>query len=487
MRLEEFEFDAERGWPRLQRRVRHSTPKTIAGRQHELTAGGAFAQGQFKLSDERSGEDFMRMIKFSVFVLLCAAFPALSAQAANDRSVALVLDASGSMNAALPDGATRMRAAKDAVARLVTTLDPQTRLALRTYGDRSPTAKKDCKDTNLLNAFDAVATNGTDIVDNARSLQPQGYTPITYALTLAAQDLASEEAASHVVVLVSDGQETCQGDPCAAAKALADADAKLVVHTVGVGVNAVTRGQLQCIARMARGSYFDTNGAAELADALGKAAVAPVKKRELSGIALGVLKMKAIGLVEIFGSDGQKVGALNQISPEARLAPGIYSVKLGKQIWKGVEIRSRETTELKPGYLEIAPLGDPFVEIVEPETEEPIHRMFWLEQKKMMLPGAYLVKFGKLSWPGLVEVKPGETTRLQTGRLNIKSKITMYVMLRDVEGQEILETSSRRIALPPGSYVLEVDSRRFIKSLTDEQRRIPIEMNPGEELEMPFE
>jgi hypothetical protein len=429
----------------------------------------------------------MRMMKFSVSVLLCAAFPALSAQASNDRSVALVLDASGSMNAALPDGAPRMKAAKDAVARLVTTLDPQTRLALRTYGDRSPTAKKDCKDTNLLNAFDAVAANGADIVGNARAIRPQGYTPITYALTLAAQDLASEETASRVVVLVSDGQETCQSDPCAAAKALADADAKLVVHTVGVGVNAVTRGQLQCIARMARGSYFDANGAAELADALSKAAVAPLKKRELSGLALGVLKMRAIALTQILNAEGKQVGVLNQVQNEARLAPGIYNVKLGKQIWQGVEVRSRETTELKPGYLEIAPLGDPFVDVVEPETEEPIHQMFWLEQKKMMLPGAYLVKFGKLSWPGLVEVKPGETTRLQTGRLNIKSKISMYVMLRDVEGQEILETSSHRIALPPGAYVLEVDSKRFIRSLTDEQRRIPIEINPGEELEIPIE
>jgi hypothetical protein len=421
-----------------------------------------------------------------LIALPCATASTLPA-GAQDSSVALVLDASGSMKAALPDGATRIDAAKTAIARLVTTVDRRTRLALRIYGDQSPTSKKDCKDTRLLGGFDAVEANGAAIVEQTRAIQPQGYTPITYALTLAAQDLGTEEANARAVVLVSDGKETCQGDPCAAAKALADADAKLVVHTVGVGVDALTRGQLQCIARMGRGSYFDANSAAELTVALGKAAVEPVKTREVSGIGLGVLKMKAVGLAQILNTDGNVVGALNEVQSEARLAPGIYSVKFGKQIWQGVEIRPRETTELKPGYLEISPLGDPFVEVTEPETEEQIHRMFWLEQRKMLFPGQYEVKFGNLLWPGLVEVKPGETTRLRVGRLDIKSKLSMYVRVIDKQGQEILETSSRRIALPPGSYVLEIDSRKFFKSLTDEQRKIPVELNGNEVLAVPVD
>ncbi len=423
-------------------------------------------------------------------LLISLSFVALSALPAyaQDRSVLLVLDASGSMKAALPDGTTRMDAAKTAVGRLVATLDRRTRLGLRVYGDQSPTAMKDCKDSRILSAFDALEANGAGIVQQARAIRPQGYTPITYALTLAAQDVSGEEANARAVVLVSDGKETCQGDPCAAAKALADADAKLVVHTVGVGVDAVTRGQLQCIARMARGSYFNADSAAELTAALGKAAVEPVKTRELGGTALGILKMKAVDLVEIFGADGKQVGALNQVQGEQRLAPGVYSVKLGKQRWRGIEIRARETTELKPGYLEIGPLGDPFVEVLEPETEEQIHRMFWLEQKKMLLPGRYEVKFGNLPWPGPVDVTPGETTRLRTGRLDIKSKLgAMYIRVTDKQGQEILETSAHRIALPPGDYVLEIDSRKFFKSLTDARRRIPVELNAGEVLAVPVE
>jgi hypothetical protein len=73
-------------------------------------------------------------------------------------------------------------------------------------------------------------------------------------------------------VLVSDGKETCEADPCAAAKALAAVDAKLVVHTIGAGVDEPTRSQLQCIAAAARGGYFDANSTVELAAVVGKAA-----------------------------------------------------------------------------------------------------------------------------------------------------------------------------------------------------------------------
>ncbi|MPZ35436.1 MAG: VWA domain-containing protein [Rhodospirillales bacterium] len=202
--------------------------------------------------------------------------------AESGRSIALVLDASGSMGARFPDGTSRMDAATAAVVQLVNTLPPDTRLAFRAYGHQSAQNAKNCRDTALLVPFGSVAANKQAIIEQARSLQPRGYTPITYSLTLAAQDLASEEAPSNVVVVVSDGKETCESDPCTAAKALAETDAKLVVHTVGVGVDAETRGQLQCIASNARGSYFDANSAPALARAVGTAAVAEAKPRETS-------------------------------------------------------------------------------------------------------------------------------------------------------------------------------------------------------------
>ncbi len=439
-----------------------------------------------------------RIGEISLISLFCAVLSAGTAQAAGDRSIALVLDASGSMKAAMPDGKTRIDAAKAAVVQLVTTLPPETRLAFRAYGHQSPTAKKDCKDTSLLTPFGAVSANKTVVAEQARSLQPQGYTPITHALTLAAQDLSAEEATSRVVVLVSDGKETCEADPCAAAKALAEADAKLVVHTVGIGVDTVTRGQLQCIARVARGSYYDANNSAELASVLGKAAVKeaqveePAKKKQVTaGVGLGVLKMRGTSLIRVINAEGKEVGLLNQTQDELRLAPGVYSAAFGKQRWTGIDIQPRQTTEIKPGYLEIKLMGDQFIDVLEPETEEQSAQIFWTEPRITLIPGQYHVKFGELSWPGMVEVKPGETTKLTAGRLNIENKMgVMFVAIKDLEGKLLIEQDVRaqsRIAVPAGRYVVEIDSRGFFKSLTDEQRRSTIDIAEGEEVAFKIE
>jgi von Willebrand factor type A domain len=205
----------------------------------------------------------MLRISWYIATLILPALPNI-ATAADSRAVALVLDASGSMKEHLPDGVTRMDAAKHAVAKLVATLPGDTRLAFRAYGHQSPTKDKNCTDTALLSPFGSVKQVKDTIVAKVNALVPQGYTPISYVLQQAASDLTSEEATLHTVVLVSDGKETCSGDPCAVAKSLAEADAKLVIHTIGAGVDGATREQLTCIANAARGTYQDAANTAEL-------------------------------------------------------------------------------------------------------------------------------------------------------------------------------------------------------------------------------
>ena len=68
-----------------------------------------------------------------------------TALAQDSRSIALILDASGSMNARLASGGTRMEAAKAAVGAFLGNLDPTTRLSYRVYGHQSPTRAKNCK------------------------------------------------------------------------------------------------------------------------------------------------------------------------------------------------------------------------------------------------------------------------------------------------------------------------------------------------------
>jgi len=206
-----------------------------------------------------------------VACLVLGAAVAANSPAYAGKSIALILDASGSMNAKLPEGRTRIDAAKAAVEEIIGKLPGDVRVSLRAYGHQSPTARHDCRDTELLVGFDSLAANRDAIIARSRTIRAQGYTPITSVLKLSAEDVGKENAVPRVVVLVSDGKETCEGDPCAAAKALADANASLVVHTIGFAVDTAAKFQLQCIARVARGKYWDADGAGRLAAALGEA------------------------------------------------------------------------------------------------------------------------------------------------------------------------------------------------------------------------
>ena len=187
----------------------------------------------------------------AVLVVALAAQPG----AQESRSIALILDASGSMNAKLATGGTRIDAAKAAVAAFVAKLDPNIRIGYRVYGHQSPTSARNCKDTELMVDFGPASANRDAILAKTQTVKAQGYTPITYVIELAARDIAKEPG-SRTIVLVSDGKETCPGDPCAAAKALAEADASLVIHTIGFNVDAAARFQLQCMARVGARHLF---------------------------------------------------------------------------------------------------------------------------------------------------------------------------------------------------------------------------------------
>ena len=199
-----------------------------------------------------------------------AVLPAAAlAQSCNtaDRSVLLILDASGSMNASCRTAkpASRSRSARSRV--WPGFIPAQAQLSLRLYGAQSAVSRKNCEDTHVGVPFGPAGGQRRDrgAVDGAKA---QGYTPIAYSLGQAANDFPAD-AKERVIVLVSDGKETCQGDPVVAARALAAKG--ITVHTVGFIVDTAARGQLQAIARVTGGTYFDAPVGPELPDTLKKA------------------------------------------------------------------------------------------------------------------------------------------------------------------------------------------------------------------------
>ena len=135
------------------------------------------------------------------------------AKASQSPAKVIVLDASGSMWGKI-DGKAKIQIARDVVSDLLGQLDPSSSLGLVAYGHR---VKGDCNDIETLVS---PAPGSLDAVREAvRSISPKGKTPLSTAVKEAARQLRhTEEAAT--VILVSDGKETCNLDPCAVASQL---------------------------------------------------------------------------------------------------------------------------------------------------------------------------------------------------------------------------------------------------------------------------
>jgi hypothetical protein len=199
--------------------------------------------------------------------LVVTALVGLAGMPGHAARVEIVLDASGSMRAAV-GGTSKMEAAKQAVRTTVEALDASSVVALRLYGHRLPSEPKDpsCSDTELVIPFGPLdRARFIAAVDAAR---PLGQTPLAHSLQQAAADFGDLGDELAAVILVSDGEESCGGDPAAVACAFAERGLELTVHTVGFDVDAAARAQLQAIAQCTGGEYRDATDAGELADSL---------------------------------------------------------------------------------------------------------------------------------------------------------------------------------------------------------------------------
>ena len=194
-------------------------------------------------------------------IWLVSLFIPLGALAATMPEAMFILDASGSMLEAA-GAQTKIAAAKSVLAQVVPAVAPEVKLGLAAYGHRRP---DDCADIEIL--VPPGSEDRAAVLARIAAMQPQGMTPISAAVTQVA-DLLKGRAAETTIVLVSDGQETCGGDPCATVQALKAAGVKFVLHVVGFDVTEADKAQLECIAEAGGGKYFGAADAAALLAAL---------------------------------------------------------------------------------------------------------------------------------------------------------------------------------------------------------------------------
>lgn len=177
--------------------------------------------------------------------------------------ILFILDASNSMNLDW-NNQTRMAAAKEVLSKSVESLRgvPNLELALRVYGHQSNVTNtyQDCQDTKLEVPFGP--SNIDPIKTKIKGLQAKGATPIARSLEAAAADFP-DTLARNFIILITDGLESCDNDPCIIARKLRDKGVKVTPFVIGLGMDLSYLDKFECI-----GSYTDAESKAAFENVL---------------------------------------------------------------------------------------------------------------------------------------------------------------------------------------------------------------------------
>ncbi len=300
---------------------------------------------------------------------------------------AIVLDCSGSMKELTPEGEAKMAAAKRVVADMVQKIPDGLNVTFIIYGHEvfgGANDPRNCQAVKIARPLSTLDAAGkAELSRLIAGLKPTGTTPIALSLRVAGEELQKNDAFCGLV-LITDGLETCQGDPVAEAAQLAS-NPKLTfgVNVVGFGTKPEEDKALAEIAKAGKGKYYGADSAKELADALETVSTeldkvaTPPKTAVSNRRAIKVLKpeiefpeYKEIQVVS-FGIGFSSVDATGKYGEEIRIPSSTtkYEIrwvpKSGQAvaILKNFTLAERKVIEIKPeehlGLIKVNGKGTP--------------------------------------------------------------------------------------------------------------------------------
>jgi len=173
-------------------------------------------------------------ITFFVFIFY---FSTVFGQLNPTTRILFILDASNSMNSSW-GSQTRIQAAREVLNQELEALRnvPNTEIALRIYGHQTPfnNLEQDCNDTKLEVPFGI--NNLEQIKLKIKTVEAKGATPIARSLEAAAGDFP-DTLARNIIILITDGLESCDNDPCIIAKKLKTKGVKVTPFVIGLGMD----------------------------------------------------------------------------------------------------------------------------------------------------------------------------------------------------------------------------------------------------------
>ncbi|MCB0324783.1 MAG: VWA domain-containing protein [Bdellovibrionales bacterium] len=368
------------------------------------------------------------MLAVASTVITQFAAPAGAEPTERDK-VIVVLDASGSMWGQIK-GEPKIAIAKSVVKSLVEDWNPDVDLGLSVYGHRR---KADCADIDLL--VPPAPLDKPSFLKAVEGLSAKGKTPLTEAVSRAADALRYTEDRA-TVVLVSDGIETCDRDPCAVAKALEDQGVDFTAHVIGFDVSKEQEiAQLKCIAENTGGKFLGASDADSLKKSLAEA-VNEVAKVE-SGVELvavyepGGEPVDGVSwTVQTVGDGGTTVKYGGGATPRYRLSPGRYAATAKKTKGSASATTEFEVVEGAANRVEVVIAQEvpvTLVAVTEPGGE-PLEEVSWQlhpADKDSQLAKTFKYRYGGGATP-VYTVPPGKflaKVQSQAGKAKAEQEI----------------------------------------------------------------
>ncbi|MGP4071123.1 VWA domain-containing protein [Piscibacillus sp. B03] len=189
-------------------------------------------------------------------------------------NVEIILDSSGSM-ANYAGSQTRMDVAKEAINNFLAEVPEEANVSLRVYGHKGTSADSDkelsCSSIEQVYGFDTYKE--AEFQEALNQFESSGWTPLADALKQSQEALSEFDSNTHtnLIYVVSDGIETCDGDPVAVAKALSDSNAQPIINIIGFQTDAEAQRQLEKMAEVTGGIFASANNEEELQEEFNRA------------------------------------------------------------------------------------------------------------------------------------------------------------------------------------------------------------------------
>ncbi|MBA3275285.1 MAG: VWA domain-containing protein [Chloroflexia bacterium] len=229
-------------------------------------------------AQERIARTLVFVLAFSIlasaFTIATPGRAAAQEESGTQVNVELILDSSGSMADVTNTGEPRIDAAKRVLNDVIEAIPddrPEVNVGFRVFGHLGNNTEsgraESCQSSDLTVPIEGV--NKDALRGEVADYAPVGWTPIGLSLERAGADFPpASESVVNAAILVTDGLETCDTDPCAIATALKASEAAVTVYVVGLGLTEEDLRITSCIAENSGGQIVGAQNAEELSAAL---------------------------------------------------------------------------------------------------------------------------------------------------------------------------------------------------------------------------